>query len=155
MTPMPDCPPPLSQSPKTASGFSIYVCSALMVLPTLLGGVFCLVVLMPKLRAFQHTVESMHDQRSHVASDWNGISDGVGIGIQIALATLILIFVFLELRVQAWKRVRHWVVLGSASLVNFVFVVFVIWIAITTSILGPLAGVKSAQKKHIEEQQKK
>jgi hypothetical protein len=153
-------PPPLPSPTNTAPdrlipGWLIYTCAALIVLPSYLGGTFCYLFLLPKLEAFQETIGSVSERDSRITGMWNSVTGALTMGGQLLLPALTIVLTFLELRVPGWKRRRHWVVLGGASLVNMVFVAAVLLMAISMSLLGPEAGKKWSDKKHMEAAQRR
>ena len=151
---MSSVPPPIHvpTNRQNASGLSIYVCAALMLVPTLVVIVTCLTVLIPKLRLFQQHIAALPDHNSQSIGVWMGINSTLLTALPALVAALTVLFVVCEICWSAWPQWRSWIVLGSATLINGLAVLFIAWIAIITSIAGPLAGIKIEKKRAAAEQ---
>jgi hypothetical protein len=138
-------PPPLPQNQPRVSGVTLYLCAGVVMLPSLLGMVYCGMFLSPKMEHLQRDLGKTRDGAS--AAYWNSLTDNIGLALSAVMAAALFLLLLLELRVNSWKRIRHWVVLGSASVFSALLIVYLLWASSMVMIIAPAAGFQAAQKK--------
>jgi Kef-type K+ transport system membrane component KefB len=125
-------PPPLpTSSAATRSvipGLAVYLCGALMLLPAMIGSVYCSTFVFPKLEKVQEGLVNMRPGEQEKLGSLLQNTDAVMSGIELGIGVSLLLVLILELKVKRWKQVRHWFVLGTAAVVNGAFVLLLLWL---------------------------